>query len=206
MIKVDYIVNHIFNSITYILSNDNHNNVWLVDCGDFTKVLDKIKGKHVTGVLLTHTHSDHIYGLNDLMKTFPNVLIYTNDYGYEALVSPKLNISKYHSEYKDIILESRSNVKVIIEGSNLNIFDKRLEVIETPGHDPSCMTFKLENYLFTGDAFIPSNKVFTSFKGGNKYDAKKSSVRILSLLTPDIKVCPGHGEIITANNIINKSI
>jgi len=97
VIQVDYIVNHIFNSRTYILSNIASNDVWLVDCGDFAKVLDIIRGKHVIGVLLTHTHSDHIYGLSDLLKTFPDVLIYTNDYGYGALVSPKLNISKYHS-------------------------------------------------------------------------------------------------------------
>jgi hydroxyacylglutathione hydrolase len=201
VIQVDYIVNHIFNSRTYILSNIASNDVWLVDCGDFAKVLDIIRGKHVIGVLLTHTHSDHIYGLSDLLKTFPDVLIYTNDYGYGALVSPKLNISKYHSEFDDIIIDDRSNVSVISEGSYMDVLGNKLNIYETPGHDPSCLTFKLDNYLFTGDAFIPRIKVFTSFKGGNKYDAKKSTEKILSLYTSDTKICPGHGEIERAVNI-----
>lgn len=175
--------------------------MWLVDCGDFAKVLDIIRGKHVIGVLLTHTHSDHIYGLSDLLKTFPDVLIYTNVYGYGALVSPKLNISKYHSEFDDIIIDDRSNVSVISEGSYMDVLGSKLNIYETPGHDPSCLTFKIDNYLFTGDAFIPGIKVFTSFKGGNKNEAQKSSDKILSLFTPDTVICPGHGNMVRATDI-----
>ena len=93
MLSVDYFTNRVFNSRTYILSKDGSDEVWLVDCGDTDRVLERIGGKRVEGVLLTHTHSDHIYGLEALMELFPEVKIITNGYGAKALGSPKLNIS-----------------------------------------------------------------------------------------------------------------
>ena len=68
MLKVDYIVNSIFDSITWLLSVMESNQVWLVDCGDIAPVLEKIKGKTVAGVLLTHAHFDHIGAVMDLEK------------------------------------------------------------------------------------------------------------------------------------------
>ena len=39
MLKIDYIVNKIFNSITYIIPTGGKE-CWLVDCGDIEKVLE----------------------------------------------------------------------------------------------------------------------------------------------------------------------
>ena len=83
----DYIVNRIFNSITYILPTGNEKDCWLVDCGDVEKVIEK--GWNVKGVLLTHAHCDHIYGLNKLMEAFPEALVYTNAEGKEGLMNPR---------------------------------------------------------------------------------------------------------------------
>lgn len=67
MLSVEYITNRAFNSRTYILTRPDCKKVWLVDCGDTDRVLELINGKAVEGVLLTHTHSDHIYGLESLI-------------------------------------------------------------------------------------------------------------------------------------------
>ena len=40
---VSYIVNSIFNSRTYILSEEGSDEVWLVDCGDASRVLSKLR-------------------------------------------------------------------------------------------------------------------------------------------------------------------
>ena len=109
MLTVEYITNRVFNSRTYILTRPDCDTVWLVDCGDADRVLELISGKTVEGVLLTHAHSDHIYGLEALMKQFPKVRIYTNKAGAAALKSPQLNISKYHSEYPNISIEAPSS-------------------------------------------------------------------------------------------------
>ena len=71
--------------MTYILPTGNHKDCWLVDCGDLDVIIEE--GWHVIGVLITHSHYDHIYGLNNLVLYFPNVSIYTNK---ETLFSANL--------------------------------------------------------------------------------------------------------------------
>lgn len=94
MLKLERIVNSFFDSITWLLSGTESNQVWLVDCGDIDPIIDKINGKIVVGVLLTHAHYDHIYGLPKLIDIFPECRIYTNSYGKESLASSKKNLSK----------------------------------------------------------------------------------------------------------------
>ncbi len=119
MLKVDYITNRVFNSRTYILTSEATDGVWLVDCGDVDVVYERIGEKTIEGVLLTHTHSDHIYGLETPVERFPEVMVFTNAYGTGALKSPKLNISRYHSEYPNIVFDKPENICLIGEGIRL---------------------------------------------------------------------------------------
>ena len=191
MLTVDFITNRVFNSRTYILSDEKYDHVWLVDCGDTDRVLDMIGKKSVEGVLLTHAHSDHIYGLEELIKRYPKVKVYTNAAGIEALKSPKLNISHYHSEYPDISIDAPDNVCVLKEGDSLEVQGMPVQVYETPGHAPSCLTYIIGQMAFTGDAYIPGVKVFTGFPHANKKQAEASVERILQLAA-DCQLLPGH--------------
>ena len=81
-LNVDYVTNTVFSSRTYWLTETNKNDIWLVDCGDIEKIVKKLpKNSTIVGVLLTHVHFDHIYGLNQLMCLFPPLLsLCTNNY------------------------------------------------------------------------------------------------------------------------------
>ena len=194
MLNVSHIVNSIFTPRTYILSDEFHSEYWLVDCGDIPPLVEKIAsigGKTYTikGVLLTHVHYDHIYGLRQLIELFPDVKLYTNEIGKSALGNPRLNMSKYHDD--PIILES-DNVVICKEGAVIDLFDGiQAKVYETPGHHPSCLTFEIEDYLFTGDAYIPGVKVVTILPGADKDKAKESLERIL-MLAEGKTILPGH--------------
>lgn len=191
MLIIDFITNRVFNSRTYILSKEYIEKVWLVDCGDTDQVLEMIGEKSVEGVLLTHAHSDHIYGLEEMMKRFPEVKIYTNAAGVEALKDPRLNISHYHSEYPDICIDAPNNVCVFKEGDELNVLGETVTVYETPGHATSCLTYIMEDKAFTGDAYIPGVKVFTGFPHSDRKQAAGSVERILQL-TSQCLILPGH--------------
>lgn len=191
MLTIDYITNRVFNSRTYILSDEKYDRVWLVDCGDTDRVLEKIGKKSVEGVFLTHAHSDHIYGLEELIKRFPDVKIYTNAAGVDALRSPKLNISHYHSEYPDISIDAPDNISVLKEGDLLEVLGVPIQVYGTPGHAPSCLTYIIGRMAFTGDSYIPGVKVFTGFPYANKKQAAESVKRILELSSNCI-IMPGH--------------
>ena len=194
MLKVSHIVNSVFTSRTYILTQDGSSYVWLVDCGDVPPLIEVLSSMGddlsiIKGVLLTHVHYDHIYGLPRLKEKFPPLRVYTNEYGKKALTDIQLNYSKYHND--PIVYESE-NVVTCDEGSVIELFDGvQAKVCHTPGHNPSCLTYEVGDYLFTGDAYIPGVKVVTTFKGGNKVEAAESVERILRLAEGKT-VCAGH--------------
>ena len=176
---MSFIVNQIFNSITYILPIGAEKECYLVDCGDVEKII--VQGWKVRGVLLTHSHFDHIYGLNKLVEAFPEVLVYTNQTGKEGLVNDKWNFSRYHTEVENFVFSKMENVKVLEEGVQTLDGDLHVNVLFTPGHDPSCISYIVEKNLYTGDAYIPGIEPFQKFPRSNKEQATESLVRLQEL-------------------------
>lgn len=191
MLTLDYIVNSIFNSITWLLSDTESDSVWLVDCGELGRVLEKVDGRKIKGVLLTHAHFDHIYGLPCLLEQYPECIIFTNEIGRVTLASAKLNMSKYHEN--PIVVEG-PQICICKEDDEIRLLDDlKATVYEVPGHHPSCLAFMVDDYLFTGDAYIPGVKLVTNLLGGNKAQAAESVERILRLAEGKT-ICAGHGE------------
>lgn len=192
--QVTRLVNTFYTSNTYVLSCEGSPYVWLVDCGDYaSQVRPLLQSRYVRGVLLTHTHSDHIYGLEEVLKDFPEVKIFTNDFGKVALGDSKLNLSRYHTEVPRLEIEDRGNVIMVNEGDVIELFEGFSgTVLSTPGHDKSCLSYIIGKYVFTGDSYIPGMKVKASFPNSNRVDAEASNER-LEIISKDYNVCPGHG-------------
>ena len=191
--QVNQIVNTVFTSNTYIISNPSYKWVWLIDIGDFDGVMNVLsKDTMVRGVFITHPHYDHIYGINKLIDYYPSCVVYASSDTKKALYSDKLNLSFYHDAS---IIYTGSNVQLICEGDTIELYNNSIiEILETPGHNWGCLTFKTENYLFTGDSFIPNFEVVTKLKGGSKEANINSLQKIMQTITNDTIVCPGHGE------------
>lgn len=192
MIQIKEFVNSIFTSKTYILYREGKDVAWLVDIGDVAPVVSflKAKGLIVRGVFLTHAHFDHIYGLEDLIKFFPDCKVYCTKYAKEALASDKLNMSKYHGTP---IIYQKGNVVVAHEGDQMTLFEDepQMEFYETPGHNPGCLTMVMGDLIFTGDAYIPGVGANTQLPYSDKQLAKQSLDRILNL-TIGRRLYPGH--------------
>lgn len=198
---VQQIVNSIFASNTYILSENNSDLVWLIDVGDIENVLKQIpNNKIINGVFITHPHYDHIYGLNKLINLNPDCTVFTSPEGEKGLFSEKLNLSFYHEEP---LIFMGSSVVILHESERIGLFDNCfLETLETPGHNWGCLTFKIENYLFTGDSYIPGFDVVTKLKGGDREANKKSLQKIMNNITEKTIICPGHGAMTQITNVI----
>ena len=194
MLKVTHIVNSVFTSRTYILTYGDSKKCWIVDCGDVEPLIEKISDLigntfKICGMLLTHAHYDHMYGLPRLAEMFPEVRIFTNDMGRKALANERINMSRYH---EDPIKFESDTVMVCNDGDVVELFDGVKAIIHyTPGHNPSCLTFEVGDYLFTGDTYIPGVAVVTNLPGGDKVLAAQSLERIKTLAIGK-NVCPGH--------------
>ena len=193
MLRLTKHVNKIFNSVSYILIVESTNECWIIDVGDYEIIKEIIKEYNLKGVFLTHIHYDHIYGLNKLIIDYPNIPIYTNTHGLNILTNPYDNLSFYHDD--DFILLKPENVLLINENTNLNIGQSKISFIETPGHNDSCICFLINNFLFTGDSYIPGAKPVTKIFGGNKIKYKDSLEKIFNVINDNVIICPGHENI-----------
>lgn len=192
MIQIKEIVNSIFTSKTYILFCEGEDKAWLVDIGDIEPVVAFLQEKKlmVEGVFLTHGHFDHIYGLPSLIENYPNCRVYTTEFGKKSLASDKLNMSRYHEI--PIIYEG-DNVIVVHEDERMRLYDGEplMELYETPGHNPGCLTMVLGDMVFTGDAYIIGVGANTQLPYANKEMAQQSLERILKLAEGK-KIFSGH--------------
>ena len=189
MVQIDRIVNSVFTSITWLLSATSSDEVWLVDCGDCDKIVNRLAGRKVVGVLLTHAHFDHIYGLPELLDLFPQCKVYSNEIGRVTIGDVRKNMSLYH---ETPVMVEEKYVNLCENGSEIPLFDDvSAKVFATPGHHPSCLSFMVDDYFFTGDAFIPGIKVVTNMPGGNKAQAQES-VTLIQTLCKGKQICPGH--------------
>ena len=66
--QIKRIVNSVFTSNTFVLTDEGSQDCWLVDVGDIEPILQEVGNRRVKGVFLTHTHYDHIYGINDVIS------------------------------------------------------------------------------------------------------------------------------------------
>ena len=145
---------------------------------------------YISGVLLTHAHFDHIYGLNEIIALFPTTKVYTNEFGKRMLLNEKMNLSKYHDS--PFIFKYEEKIINVDNEEEINIGDDlTARAYFTLGHNPSCITWVIGDAVFTGDAYIPGVKTVTNLPGSNKLLAHQSELLIIKI-SQGRRVFPGH--------------
>ncbi len=195
-IRVERFVNSVFSSNTYVVHDEGE--AIVIDLGDVAPVAGYIRanGLSLRAMLLTHTHYDHIYGIRGFMSEFAGAPIYTSGFGREALAVPKWNFSRYHED--PISIESHL-IRELTDGERLKLIGKYpVEVIATPGHDRSCLSYRIGNRLFSGDSFIPGTKVLASFPNSDRQQAAMWYAK-LEQMSASMDTFPGHGCVILHN-------
>ena len=148
----------------------------------------------VSGIILTHGHFDHIYGINNLLSRFPSCPVYVaNAFGKEVLSDPKKNGSKYTEE----------GPIAINKDASIDIYPQEMELWEgvplkvhyTPGHSDDSVCLQVEGMLFTGDTLIKDVRTVTKLKTGSREKLRESLDVLASLKGHGLMVYPGHEEL-----------
>lgn len=183
-------VNKIFSSVSYVVFSNISKDCWIIDIGDFESLNKLIGDYNPKAVFLTHSHYDHIYGLNDICKIYPSIPVHTNANGMCLLKDSCNNLSGYFGS--PFIFNSLSSISCVEDRENIT-FNGNLDIkaVFTPGHNPSCITWIVGDAIFTGDSYIPGFKTLTKLPGGDRQQAIKSE-RPIQQISKGKTIYPGH--------------
>ncbi|MFP4004743.1 MAG: MBL fold metallo-hydrolase, partial [Alphaproteobacteria bacterium] len=142
-------------------------------------VLDEAQaqGWRIERVLETHAHADHLSAAPYLKaKTGARVGIGKNITEVQSIFRPVFNatdVSGDGSEFDDLWAD----------GERFTIGGLTVEVLDTPGHTPACIAYRIGNNVFTGDTlFMPDfGTARADFPGGDARTLYRSIRRLLSL-------------------------
>ncbi len=140
----------------------------IVDPGEARPVTDTIAANqwHPVAILLTHHHSDHVDGVAELVRQWPELVVY----GPEET-------------------QNKGATQQVRDGSIITILEHEFNVTETPGHTAGHVSYYSKPYLFCGDTMF-SGGCGRLFEGTAKQ--MYHSFQKLNELPGDTLICCAH--------------
>ncbi|WP_296980275.1 MBL fold metallo-hydrolase [uncultured Dialister sp.] len=194
MMKIMYMVLGPFMTNTYILYNEETMEGLVVD-PSFTPdhYIKAIQDKKIRllSIFLTHAHVDHMAGMNELRRAFPDAKMYMDKRDRSFLRDAERNLS---SMFPVPTLVDDADVWVK-DGDEIETCGYTFRVIDTAGHTPGGISFYLqkEGIVFTGDSLFQGSIGRTDFPGGSMKELTGSIKKNLFSLPDSTVVLSGHG-------------
>jgi glyoxylase-like metal-dependent hydrolase (beta-lactamase superfamily II) len=143
-------------------------------------------------ILETHIHADHLTASSYIKSKIG---------GKTAIGKNILKVLDYwvpvFNTTSDTPLDASQFDKLLQEGDKIKIGSLTVDIIETPGHTPSCISYLIGDSIFVGDSiFMPHlGTARADFPGGNAEILYNSIQKILSLpKATKIYVCHDYPE------------
>jgi glyoxylase-like metal-dependent hydrolase (beta-lactamase superfamily II) len=175
-------------NFAYLIGDRQTGDCLVVDpayaAGDLLDALEA-DGMHLSGVLVTHHHPDHVGGsmmgfeLKGLAELMERVSVPVHVNSHEAL---------FVSRVTGISMDDLTQHE---HGDKVSAGDIEIELLHTPGHTPGSQCFLLDGRLVAGDTLFLEGCGRTDFPGGDS-DEMFRSLQKLAQLTGDPTVFPGH--------------
>lgn len=170
---------------------------WIVDPGlppQAARMIEYIREHKLTpaAVVLTHAHSDHIAGVDEVRAAFGDPPLYLAREEWPALSDPMENLSGH---FGAAITARTDNLHDLADGAELQLDGTTWNVLDTSGHSPGgrtlyCAALKL---AIVGDAVFAGSvgRVDFHHSDGDRL-IRNISDNILTL-PDDVQLIPGHG-------------
>ena len=128
---------------------------------------------NITDILLTHSHHDHINGIEGLL-THAEAKVHLLKPEYEFW-SHELDKPELHHG-----------------GDRINIGKSEIKLLHTPGHTPGSACYQIENQLITGDTLFVYGCGRCDLHGGDPSQMFNTLKDMKQNLDPNMIIHPGH--------------
>lgn len=182
----------------YLVYDEDSKEGWVVDCSWGPRpMIEQARelGLNITKIVLTHAHVDHIAGLDEVRRAFPDATVYLHEDEAHWLGDAAANLSAGHgqpftTEPADVLLK---------HGQTLELGETVWTVHHTPGHSPGSVTLHCPalNAAIVGDVLFHRSIGRADFPTSDYDRLKKSITEVLYRFADDTVCLPGHGEATT---------
>jgi len=139
----------------------------------------------LTTVLVTHTHNDHVEGVDEIVRKTGAVVV----------VSPR------EAERVRAVAPPDVTLVAATDGKDVTIGRRGLRALATPGHTVGGTCYLADGYVVTGDVLFVGGCGRTDFTGGDTAEMWESLQRLMRL-PEETRVYPGHNYGETATSTI----
>lgn len=142
---------------------------------ELSKLTNKLSELEVdlSAILLTHSHYDHVNLVEPLTALF-----------HPQVYMSKTEIDFYQFRCKNLIaLQDRETISIGMT---------KAQCLLTPGHTAGGMCYLFSESIFTGDTIFTEGCGICEDHGSSADDMFDSVQRIKSIVSPEVRVYPGH--------------
>lgn len=156
---------------------------------DVAQVLElaKSRGVTITDILLTHSHHDHINGVQTVLDR----------------CDAQLHLLKPEAEFwgQDLV-----NPSLHHGGDTIQLGDTEINLLHTPGHTPGSTCYHLGNDLITGDTMFVFGCGRCDLSGGDPEVMFHTLKKIRSDLPSETLIHPGHNYAVKTTSTLQEQI
>jgi len=156
----------------YVIADSQTREAYLVDApAQIERLLDEASDYRVQGVLITHTHPDHVAGYAHL-KRLSDLPVAVHEADASKLPGKPENL--------------------LAHGQELRVGAIHIRVMHTPGHTPGGLCLVLDDAVITGDTLFPGGPGRTTTPANFQQVVASITTHLLPL-DAHTSVLPGHG-------------
>lgn len=149
-------------------------------------------GVHLSAILLTHAHFDHMLALDSWRALGAPVCV--SDADMVGLTDSRYNVSATLFGVPTVFAPAD---RLLVDGDRIVFGDSSLTVLFTSGHTAGGVSYFGDEKVFCGDTLFAGGGIGRQDVSGGSAEAISASVRRILSLPPETVIYPGHGGVTT---------
>lgn len=178
----------------YLLIDEKSKEAVLIDCSAYIPEVESILKDYdakLKYILITHGHFDHVLGINEFHKKFPDTKIYAPIGDKDLIEGINTFINRFVGGLGNVEIPHID--KYIDKNENLTIGSEPIKVIPASGHTKGGVCYFVDDKIFSGDTIFSGSVGRTDLPGGSYEQIRKSVKNIIEKFEDNVPIYTGHG-------------